>query len=47
MRYTQFTDKHDVVGLSKLINGGLNNIKERKEYTMWLKEFFYYSNSCE
>lgn len=36
----------DIEEVTKAINGGLNNIAERKDYTNWTKEFFKYDTEC-
>ncbi|WP_316633160.1 DUF4280 domain-containing protein [uncultured Flavobacterium sp.] len=36
----------DIEKVTKAINGGLNNISERKDYTKWTKEFFKYDTEC-
>lgn len=36
----------DVESVTKQINGGLNNIEERKKYTKWIKEFIKYDEQC-
>ncbi len=36
----------DIEKVTKAINGGLNNIAERKDYTNWTKEFFKYDTEC-
>lgn len=30
----------NVRNVTRIINGGINNLKERQEYTKWIKEFF-------
>ena len=42
-----FMDRDDIEGLTKVINGGLNNISERKNFTVWLKEYFGYTINCK
>jgi hypothetical protein len=36
----------NIESVTKAINGGLNNIAERKDYTKWAKEFFKYDTEC-
>lgn len=39
-------DDDDVDNVTRAINGGLNNITQRRNYTRWLKEFFDYDTNC-
>ncbi|QKF73604.1 hypothetical protein AFAEC_1445 [Aliarcobacter faecis] len=44
IKLMEYMDKglsnNDIMEVTKIINGGINNLKERQEYTKWIKEFF-------
>jgi hypothetical protein len=40
-------EKDNVKELTRIINGGYNNLLDREKYTKWVKEFFNYTKNCK